>query len=436
MGVFLGVPGGRVIESGSANVFPRYPQLTGEEWADIQHWYLREAPDTLASAAEGREEITLGLRHFRTHLPPVGVTPPMTTLVQIDTVRHQIAFADIKGSGGKLHFYDPGSDHTVELTLDRPVADLARVGDTLYLTALGELIASDRASGGLQTMVYDSTAGRYGAGQTLLYGLQRPVQSLSLDVDEDGKSDWIVAEFGKYSGSLSWFGQGGGGQWQRHEILPLPGAARMVLTDHDGDGRQDLLVAFGQGGFRERRLLEFPPTNGTAGFELADFNGDGRQDILYINGDNADYDRPGLKPYHGYTIYLRGPEDEYTAAYHFPVNGAYGAQVADFDLDGDLDIATVAFFADYSLAPREGFVYLENVSERKDRLDFRPSTFREFSAGRYLVIDSGDVDGDGDEDIVLGSCTDFPVERDAHGLRERWRAGGPAIVWLENLIVD
>ncbi len=33
----------------------------------------------------------------------------------------------------------------------------------------------------------------------------------------------------------------------------------------------------------------------------------------------------------------------------------------DFDGDGDLDLAVIAFFADYPKQPEEGFVYLENT---------------------------------------------------------------------------
>ncbi len=46
--------------------------------------------------------------------------------------------------------------------------------------------------------------------------------------------------------------------------------------------------------------------------------------------------------------------------YFFPINGCYKAMARDFDGDGDLDIATISFFADYEHQPEEGFVYLEN----------------------------------------------------------------------------
>ena len=49
--------------------------------------------------------------------------------------------------------------------------------------------------------------------------------------------------------------------------------------------------------------------------------------------------------------------------------------------------------------PKESFVYLEQTSP----FQFKASTIKEFDEGRWLTMDAGDVDGDGDDDIVLGS---------------------------------
>ena len=43
------------------------------------------------------------------------------------------------------------------------------------------------------------------------------------------------------------------------------------------------------------------------------------------------------------------------------------------------------------------------ISSKQSRLEFNPFTIKEYDQGRWLTMDAGDVDGDGDEDIVLGS---------------------------------
>ena len=40
--------------------------------------------------------------------------------------------------------------------------------------------------------------------------------------------------------------------------------------------------------------------------------------------------------------------------------GAFGARAADFDNDGDLDIAAISFYPDFEIEKRESFVYLQN----------------------------------------------------------------------------
>ena len=66
-------------------------------------------------------------------------------------------------------------------------------------------------------------------------------------------------------------------------------------------------------------------------------------------------------------------------------------------------IASIAFFPDYKNTPEEGFIYWENKGE----LSFEPSSFSDVTAGRWLTMDAGDIDGDGDVDIVLGNAVFF-----------------------------
>jgi hypothetical protein len=182
----------------------------------------------------------------------------------------------------------------------------------------------------------------------------------------------------------------------------------------------------GNNDFREQQLLKFPPSWGSSSFELADFNDDGFLDVLYTAGDNGDGMRV-LKKYLGIRIFLNDGKNQFSESWFFPLNGAYKAVARDFDGDGDLDIAANSFFADYDNTPEEGFVYLEN----KGNLQFSPSTFKEVTLGRWMVMDVDDWDQDGDQDIVLGSFIHGP-SKVSDAVKKVWVERGPVFVVLEN----
>ena len=99
--------------------------------------------------------------------------------------------------------------------------------------------------------------------------------------------------------------------------------------------------------------------------------------------------------------------------------------VEDYDLDGDLDIATISYFPDYSRTPEESFIYLENQDD-----SFIAQTFQESIAGRWLVADRRDFDFDGDMDIILGSSLIMST-LDKNSL-SRWKDNPTPLLLLEN----
>jgi hypothetical protein len=120
---------------------------------------------------------------------------------------------------------------------------------------------------------------------------------------------------------------------------------------------------------------------------------------------------------------------KFTERWFFPLHGAYGARVKDFDGDGDLDIAAISYFPDYARSPEESFVYFENAGN----FVFNPASIPEHAAGRWITMDAGDFDGDGDEDVLLGSLvlgpTSIPIPQT---IAEKWKLNAPAILLLEN----
>jgi hypothetical protein len=108
-------------------------------------------------------------------------------------------------------------------------------------------------------------------------------------------------------------------------------------------------------------------------------------------------------------------------------HGAFKARANDFDQDGDLDIAAISYFPDYENRPEESFVYYDN----QGGFNFQASTFETQPSGKWLTMETGDIDQDGDLDIILGT-TLYMTEEVPSRLRTTWRNNGVSFLILEN----
>jgi hypothetical protein len=270
-------------------------------------------------------------------------------------------------------------------------------------------------------------------------GLPRVAHLNAADLNGDGRPDLLACLFGYLTGRFSWFEKLPNGGFKEHVLLKQPGAVKSEVYDFNKDGLPDIAVLItqeletlqilinkGKGEFKTEQIFRKEPSFGHTYFELADFNKDGEMDLMVVNGDNGEYPSP-LKKSHGVRIYQNQKNLRFEEVFFFHQNGAYKAVARDFDLDGDLDIASVAFFPDYENNPRESFVFLENLGDLK----FVSSTFRECIIGRWLTLDAGDLDGDGDDDIALASMTQIPVVTPDF-LTNIWHKSGPSMVILKN----
>lgn len=426
---------GQLVEQ--AGIFPTRQQISPEAWQRLVRYYVDAAPAALPPLPP-RPEIRAELDRFRVRIPPFRAEPPMTTLVRVDPQTRRIYVGDTKQDFSTLDILPPSMQPLQTVGLESAPAHMHIGPQRVNVLLMGKMLPTDEPSGILRELVPDPD-GTMGSAVRLISGLRRPVHASYGDLNDDGVEDVVISEFGFRTGQLAWYERTPDQRFVPHVLKPLPGALATYVRDFTGDGRLDVLALMsqgdegiflfhGQGGgaFREERLLRFPAAYGSTHIDLQDFNGDGHFDILYTNGDNGDY-LPVAKPYHGVRIFLNDGSNRFQERYFFPLYGAFQSRARDFDRDGDLDIAAIAFYPDYRTLPTAGFVYLENQGGYR----FRPSTFPEVDRGRWITFDTGDTDGDGDEDIVLGSFVAFdPL--DGAGLQQQWIQSGPSIVILEN----
>ena len=389
------------------NFYPAAPVISFDDWQHLIDYYTATSPDSLLPTS-APVRIDYSSTMFEPRSPASSSNTPSTSFIKI-TSGQQIVVCDV-----------------VVKKLFRFNASLKLIDSFDTRTAVTDVIIDSNQYTLCNTGVLNPNNGKFGlielirrAGHfsdTIIDKLMRPVQVSRADLNNDGKYDYLVCEFGNLSGALSWLENTDTG-YVRRVIRPFPGAIRTYIHDYNHDGLPDIWALFAQGEesvflftnkgnaqFQQQEVLRFPPSYGSSSFELDDFNKDGFPDIVYTCGDNADYSVI-LKPYHGVYIYMNDGKNNFTQKYFFPINGCYKAIARDFDNDGDLDIATIAFFPDYIHRPEEGFVYLKN----EGNFQFKPYAIDAAKNGRWLTMDAGDVDGDGKIDLVLGNFAVAPA---------------------------
>jgi hypothetical protein len=418
MGPFLGITTFRSKAYFRANdvdlttYFPSKPVIDSVKWQRIVSYYTTLAPEVLHTQKQ-TVAIINEMPFFEIKQPNASYSGKiaMASYVKIDTSvkPHRLIVAD--AGNKKLMTFDAQLNMLNMVRTDGPVTDIDFTQEQPLACIVGKsLEANNKLDGAIipinlygKPYVSQATYPRFN-------NLARPVNVTTVDLNKDGKTDYLVSEFGNLVGKLSWMENKGNGKFKTHILRNRPGALSTVVQDVNADGLPDIWGQFAQGDegiflytnkgygrFEERRVLSFPPSYGSTSFSLVDFNHDGYSDIIYTCGDNGDYTE-GLKPYHGVYIYLNDGENNFRQKCFYPVNGCYKAIAKDFDGDGNIDIATISFYpADDK---REQFLLLKNKGNYNFQAYALPVSIP-FSLG--LTMDAGDLDGEGQTDLVLGN---------------------------------
>lgn len=383
------------------------------DWQKIVQYYQETAP--ARQPLQSRPPVKQFTDRFTVHEGILKDVDPTTVYVKIDPGNHRIYTSSVFDS--VFAVFDSHLDLLHKQNIHRTMVDMwfnndlhlpgARNG---VLTNIGILYPNDARNGSVDSF-HLTKDGKLELLKTISEEIPRPVQTTIADLDGDGKKDYLICGFGNNNGEFYYLKKTDSALVKKL-LISLPGAVKAYVDDFNKDGLPDIIVLMaqaqegifmflnkGNGNFERKELLRFPPIYGSSYFEMEDVNGDGLKDIIYTCGDNLDFTADVLKNYHGVYIFLNKGNYKFEQAYFFPIHGCYKAIARDFDNDGDIDIITISYFPDYKNQLEESIVYLEN----KGNFNFSPYTVQEYDSGNWITMDAADVDGDGDDDIVIGS---------------------------------
>ncbi len=214
------------------------------------------------------------------------------------------------------------------------------------------------------------------------------------DLDNDGNLDIVAG--GTFPGTVAiWYGDGSGNM-SAPRYLPFKGDVRSVaVADFDEDGLKDIVLSIqreasgimvwlNQSERRWVRGINPIEINNYEGVETADINGDGHMDIIAAN---ATSDTQG-----GIQVWLGDGKGTWPLESGPTVSGIFmDVVLADFDQDGFLDLAGAGWGSYGALKVWFG-----------DGTGGWSSTLP-VSKGSFYGLSVGDINADGNMDVLAGS---------------------------------
>lgn len=294
---------------------------------------------------------------------------------------------------------------TTNNTID--VADVDGDGDEdLFLT--GKLNASPHLAD-----VFVNTAGVFTAASGPFVGIRSGGAAFG-DLDGDGDLDLVVVgrddasiHDGTIESTVIYINDGSGTYTigGTHSIVPVRSSSDVAVADVNGDGSLDIIVTGWDG---SDRVIELHTNNGSGTFtkvttgvpfiavnegalRFADVDGDTDMDLLIVGKDASGADIAELFINDGSGSFTK--DTTASALFRGGRSGA-DAEFADVDGDNDMDL----LIAGWNESDGEKFVelYINDGSGV-----FALDTGSSFTPLSFGSVDFGDMDNDGDMDLLL-----------------------------------
>jgi FG-GAP-like repeat len=395
---------------------------------DVVKYYQDAAPERiLVPRADQMPKQVAPVQFQRCNGISIGESAPATAQVLWDVPSKSIIYSDMRL--GTLRAWKPTSINSVtgSTGIDRliyagkhickiNICDWDQDGTQDYLLGeMGSFPVGDHLLGRV-SLLFNDPSGQV-ESFVLADGLARVVEAKPFDYDGDGDLDVLVAEFGwRKTGEFKLLRNVGGSvrepKMEIETIDPKHGALGVEIADMDGDSLLDIVVAYGQefesieiylnrgnGKYEHQIIFRLPdPSYNASSFQISDLDKDGRLDIVHTCGDTMD--ALIAKPYHGVRWIRNLGNGEWQNRELGLLVGALQATVADFDGDGDLDIAAVGLFPTAHL---DGSGAYDSVCwwEQKESLEFLQHSIERDYCSHAACI-AADVDLDGRIDLVVG----------------------------------
>ena len=402
-------------------------------WDTIKAFYLRQSHEKPSTPSATEPPVSAAFAHRST------VEKLNVTAIHHDAANGLVYIGDELSRS--VLVFDRSFRKVRTFAADKVPCDFQLAEDRLYVCSHETLDPLDSEAGEVG-YITESGQGEY---QSLLRGLNRPTRYVPFR--HSGTDCAILCEYGITKGKITIFREG-----QPVFVLPMSGAIDCRVVDTDADGQPEVYVLVAQehecllrftmkpgGGIAQSVLIKKQPGWGFTAMEMLDANRDGMVDVLLSNGDTTEF-RSNPRAYHGIRIYDL-VADDLAEKQFIPAHGVMDFTVLDAEADGDLDIASVSYFADFRHKPHQAAMLHIRTGAR-----FASHPLPGHGQGRWCRLAKGDLDGDGDDDLLLGSLNYQTAkrgyERDSAYLRSvevprahlaRWERIGNQLRVLENL---